>query len=85
MSKKIGCIFLLIGLQSKLRPPNRNKVPSDSAVSVCHDLPTGVLDTGILENIFCTTHSKTSLKNSNASLNINDTENKFVFQTLLTV
>lgn len=47
------CIFLLIGLQSTLRPPNRNKVLSDTAVSVCHDLPTGMFDTGTLENIFC--------------------------------
>lgn len=50
-------IFLLIGLQSTLRPPNRNKELSDTAVSVCQDLPTGALDTGTLENIFNTTQS----------------------------
>ena len=43
-------ICLLIGLQSTLRPPNRNKELSNTAVSVCHDLPTGGDDTGTLEN-----------------------------------
>lgn len=56
-----GCIFSLIGLQSTLRPPNRNKVLSETAVSVCHDLPTGMEDAGILDNIFWTILSKTNL------------------------
>lgn len=43
---------VLIGLQSTLRPPNRNKLLSDKAVSVCHDLPTGLLDAGTLGNMF---------------------------------
>lgn len=43
--------FLLIGLQSALRPPNRNRELSDTAVSVCHDRPTGAGDTGTLEDI----------------------------------
>lgn len=43
-----GDIYLLMGLQSTLRPPNRNKALSDAVVSVCHDLPTGAHDTGVL-------------------------------------
>lgn len=46
---------LLIGLQSILRPPNRNKELSDTTVSVCQDLPTGVGDAGTLANIFSAT------------------------------
>lgn len=41
--------FILIGLQSTLRPPNRNRELSDTAVSVCHDLPTGAGDDGTLK------------------------------------
>lgn len=41
---------LLIGVQFTLRPPNRNMVVSDTAVSVCHDLPTGTADIGLLQN-----------------------------------
>lgn len=47
-------VFLLIGLQSTLRPPNRKRQLSDTAVRVCHDLPTGMGDDGVLENRFTT-------------------------------
>lgn len=63
-------IFLLIGLQSTLRPPNRNKVLSDTAVSVCHDLPTGLVDNGTLENIFCTMHSMSNHAKKKAYLSM---------------
>lgn len=43
-------MFLLNGLQFTLRPPNKNMVVSDTAVSVCHDLPTGTADNGLLQN-----------------------------------
>lgn len=55
-------IFLLIGLQSILRPPNRNKELSDTAVSVCHDLPTGMVDVGVLEKAFYNTVKEMSWK-----------------------
>ncbi len=64
-------MFLLIGLQSTLRPPNRNKQLSGTAVSVCHDLPTGVADSGTLEKIFCTVLLKTNMIKEYAILNIN--------------
>lgn len=53
-----GYTFLLIGLQSALRPPNRNMLLSETAVSECHDLPTGMEEPGVLENIFSTLVSK---------------------------
>lgn len=37
-----------------------NKVPSETAVSVCHDLPTGAEDTGILDNICQRCHIQTN-------------------------
>lgn len=53
-NKKGGSVFLLIGLQSTLRPPNRKREVSDTAVRVCQDLPTGIGDDGVLEKIFIT-------------------------------
>lgn len=44
--------FLLSGLQSTPRPPNRNRELSDIAVSVCHDLPAGAGVGETLERIF---------------------------------
>lgn len=42
-------ICSLIGLQSTLRPPNRNMLDSDTAVTVCQDLPTGAAEEGTLQ------------------------------------
>ena len=51
---------LLIGLQSTLNPPNRNKELSETAVSECQDLPTGTAESGTLNMVISINYSSRS-------------------------
>ena len=51
---------LLIGLQSTLSPPNRNKELSETAVSECQDLPTGTAESGTLNMVISINYSSRS-------------------------